>query len=604
MKEVYESAKEAAEAIGTSQATVSNWFKVGRLKAERVPRGGKSALRIRHADLIEASRGTLFEQPGETAQLGFAAPEDPRKDALTLEVFWPEEQRAQRFTTEMLAGFSTFRALTYTVSLPSILKLLTTQNYDQAEVVFGSEALVRETKAETVVLFQAAIEDEITRGYIGIGGESDPRTQQLMAWQAEGRAKFYAAAGGVIHSKLYFLERPGLRRVLVGSANLSERAMSGRQGEVLFAYDNNSWVWDNLSRKYEAALSLSAGLQLKTQVKPAHIVRAEDLPVGREVKNAPNESVTIFTFEATDIQGDPEYLAVRAAELDSSLGEGLRENIRAMPRGESVIRATSLQRINYAAAPNRPEDPAKFHKLDRVNDRFIYDGRAIERPESSEVIERDALLISQYITKFQEFGEESDDLQRNYFGLMGWLYFTPFMPGLARELHRMGANASKDLKHLAVVYGQSNCGKSAMTKFLLTSMFGPPATIDDSGFTQSDFKLRTRHVGVLPIYYEDVSGNRFSGRTNNQGEVIVKYYDQLVSRTGVYPCAVATANAEATEFANEVRNRAFLVYTPKGIASEDDDTRKRLDREVLPLLNRVGAGLLRRVSVPHGQHPG
>ena len=392
----------------------------------------------------------------------------------------------------------------------------------------------------------------------------------------------------MIHSKLYFLERPGLRRVLVGSANLSERALSGRQGEVLVAYDNDPWMWDRMLQKYEAVRSLSPPLELRTQIKEAHLVLAQDLPAGRQAELDEKEAATIYTFSPTDIPGDPEYLAVRAEEIYSHLGEGLREQIKPLPNGTAVLHKAALRQINYAAAPKRADDPAKLHRLERAESRFIYDGRAVERPLDYAGIERDALLISQFIDKFREFGAGSDILQRNYYGLWGWLYFSPFMPELARKIHTMGGNASKELKHLAVVYGQSNCGKSALTKFLLTSMFGPPSTFDDSCFTQSDFKARTARVGILPIYYEDVSGSRFAGRNQNQGEVIVKYYDQLVSRTGQYPCAIVTANADAGQFGNEVRNRAFLVYTPKGIASDDDNTRRRLDREVLPLLNRVG----------------
>ena len=591
MKDVYESASEAAEAIGVQHTTISRWISQGRLKAERIKRDGKPAYRIRHVDLIEASLGTMFEMPEAAQQMLLDTPEDQLKAALSLEVVWPAEHRSTLFTVDgVLAGFQTFKALTYTVSLPSILKLLTTQNYEFAEIVFGAEKLVRESNAEKVIALQGAIEDEIARGYIAIGGDSDPRTRQLMAWQAEGKAKFYVVAGGVIHSKLYFLERPGLRRLLVGSANLSERAFSGRQGEVLMAYDNDPWMWGQMLRKYEAVLSLTTGLQLKPQIKQAHLTLVEDLPAGREAKSkeAEDGAVTIFHFQDTDMPGDPEYVAVRAEDISSTLGEGLREHIKPLPNGAAVLHKGVLQKVNYAAAPKRPDEASKLHRLDRAGGRFIYDGRLVERPIDTDGIERDALLLTQFMDKFREFGAGSDILQRNYYGLWGWLYFTPFMPELARKIHNLGGNASKEIKHLAVVYGQSNCGKSALTKYLLTSMFGPPSTFDDSCFTQSDFKARSTHVGILPLYYEDVSGGRFAGRSQNQGEVIVKYYDQLVNRTSQYPCSIVTANAEAAQFSNEVRNRTFLVYTPKGIASDDDDTRRRLDKEVLPLLNRIG----------------
>ena len=589
MKDVYESPSEAAEAIGTSPKTITGWIKDGRLRAERIRRAGKPSFRIRHADMVEASRGTMFEQPDVLPQMLFDSLGEQLKAALSLEVVWPSEQRSEIFSVDsVMAGFKTFKALTYTVSVPAIMKLLTMQDFDSVEVVFGNEPLVRQAGAGKVMVEQGVIEDAVALGYIAVGGDTDPRTEHLMAWFAEGRLRLHAASGGVIHSKLYFLERPGLRRVLVGSANLSARALlSGRQGEVLLAYDNDAWMWELMLRKYEAVLSLCAPLQLKARIKEAHLIVAEDLPAGRQAGKAEEEAATIYTFAPTDMPGDPEYLAARAEEIYGNMSEGLRENIKSLPNGTAVLHKASLRRINYAAAPKRADDPAKLHRLDRADGRFIYDGRPVERPVAQEGIEHDALLLTQFMDKFREFGEGSDILQRNYWGLWGWLYFSTFMSELARKLYVLGGNASKELKHVAIVYGQSNCGKSALVKFLLTSMFGPPATFDDSCFTQSDFKARVTRVGTLPIYYEDVSGSRFAGRNQNQGEIIVKYYDQLVSRTSQYPCVIVTANADASQFSNEVRNRAFPVFTPKGIASDDDETRRRLDKEALPLLNRV-----------------
>lgn len=90
------------------------------------------------------------------------------------------------------------------------------------------------------------------------------------------------------------------------------------------------------------------------------------------------------------------------------------------------------------------------------------------------------------------------------------------------------------------------------------------------------------------MVYEDVDPTKFYGKSSNQADLITKYYDQLAARTSRYPCAVVSANAGPTEFANEVRNRTFLVYTPKGIASDDPEAMKRIDNEVKPWFNRIG----------------
>lgn len=592
MKEVYETTSEAAEAIGADQSTVARWISDGRLKSDRIKRGGKTAHRIRHADLIEASRGTLFEAPAVAQQLLIDSPEERQRRALSLEVVWPVEHRSQLFSVDsVMAGFNSFKALTYTVSLPAILKLLTSQEYEDAEVIFGSEKLVRETRAESVIILQGALEDELTKGYIAVGGATDPRTKQLMEWQASGRARVYAMAGGVIHTKLYFLERPGLRRVLVGSANLSETALySGRQGEVLLAFDNEPWMWESLMHKYEAVRSLAQGIRLKQAIKPAHLVVAEDLPAGREAENTQSETATVYTFEPTDMPGDPEYLAVRARAIESHLGEALRDNIKIMPRGRASITKAVLKRINYAAAPKKSttEDLSKLNRLDRAGDRFLYNQELILRPTSNDGIDRDALLVTQFMNRLRDFGADSETLQKTYFAVMAWLLFTPFIPKLARQIHSAGGNASKKVKHMLVIYGQSNAAKSSVVRFILTLMFGPQPSLANAQFTEANFRARVEHVGVLPIYYQDVDPGRFSGRSSNHAENIIKAYDQLVERTGDYPCTVVTANEGAVEFSNEVRNRALPLFTLKGLASDDTDTRERLDKEALPLVNRLG----------------
>ncbi len=579
----------AADLLGYSRQTITNWIVTGRLKATGTGKvGAGRGYKILESDLFKASRAVNLASPDpEPLAMRMDTPEDRRRDALSLEVYWPAERRSQTFSSELLGGFDTFHALTYTASITTILKLLTTHDFTHAEVVFGAEDLLT-ASASKVVKVQEAIETVLARGYMGLGGVTHPDSRRLMEYQVEGRAAFYAMAGGIVHSKLYFLERPGLSRVLVGSANLSERAMSGKQGEVLLAFDNDEWMWQNLMRKYEAVREVAVSTPLKTQIKAAHLVRTEDLPAGRQALEDDADTVEILVLDGVESIGNPDQIAVRTAELDAHLGEALQENLVNPPRpgAPAVLRRGSFRRINNAVSVKVPREPAKGHHLERGENRFIYDGRAIERPNSDDGIDRDAQLIIDFINKFHEFGDKADILQRNYYAFMGWLYFAPFMPGLARRCHVEGGNASKSFKHIAIIYGESNCGKSALSQFLQTSMFGAPSPIGSKGFTMTAFEEKAAHAGILPIYYADIDKKRFGERGENNAERIAKYYDLLVEQSGNYPCAVITSNAD--EFSNEFRNRAFLVNTPVGVASDDSAMKVRLDNEALPLRNRIG----------------
>ena len=595
MKDVYDSALEAAEAIGVTRQTVQRWISTGRLKAERMPatRGRGGSWRILHEDLIRAYRGEVFaDEPDDTdvGQISLDTPECMRTDALSLEVFWPDERMARRFDIGIMSDFKRLRVLTYTPSVHTILKLLERNEYEDVEVVFGSERLASETDAAMVLVAQSAIESEVTKGYLGVGGISSPATRRIMDWQAAGRARFYVVGGGVVHTKLYLLEKPGLRRLLVGSANLSERALSGRQGEVLIAYDNHQFMWEAMERKYQAVRSLSVGIALASEVKPAHLVNADDLPAARRASEHGDSEIEILRFEAPHMPGDPTLVAIRTEEIDSHLGNGLREYIKQAPRGTSKLPMATLRKVNYAVAKKPAHDLAKQHSLEYVGGTFIYNGQPVERPPSLESIKDDAVFITLFLNRFGELGGEFQILQRNYFALMGWMYFSPFIPRLTHRMSQVSpsASASKIIPNMAVAYGQSNCGKSTVIKFFFTSMFGPHSPLSNKEFTQTDFIKRKDHVGVLPLSYEDVDPTKFSGKSNGQAVIIAKQYDNLVGHSDRYPCIVASANAGPTEFPNELRLRTFLVFTPKGIASDDPALMRRIDSEVKPLFNRIG----------------
>ena len=71
----------------------------------------------------------------------------------------------------------------------------------------------------------------------------------------DGRARFFVVKDAIAHAKIYLLERAGLRRVVVGSANLSETAFSGRQAETLVVYDNDDVAWEHYCGQYEDVLA-------------------------------------------------------------------------------------------------------------------------------------------------------------------------------------------------------------------------------------------------------------------------------------------------------------------------------------------------------------
>jgi len=600
MPDFYNSATEAAKAIGVSAITIDRWIREGRLPAKRRSSGGergRPGYLIAHADLIEASRKNRFEEtPSAAPMLPLDNAQAARDDALSLQVVWPLEGKTERYNPSILEGFTDFRAVTYSVSIPTVLKLLERGNYERFEVVFGNDELLRAGTAADVILAQAGIEAGLNREFLAIGGVADPRSKALLEWQERGIARFMVFDGGVVHSKYYLLARPGLQRVLVGSANLSQRAFSGKQGEMLLAFDNHPYMWDAAESKFANLWGFAKRLELSGRlVNQIGIVPAET-PAGRAVKEqGDGEELELYVYQREPDAGDvTEYISVRTEELREVLGPAYNQVVNTPAQGPVKLTPAKLRSVkNTIDRQSREQVIIKPHRLDYTSGRYIYDGQAVMRPAGDDDgVAQDAFTISQYLDKFREFGAGHLDLQRNYFAFMGWLYFAPFMPRLRAKLEAEGRVAKAESKLAAVIYGPPNAGKTGLTRFLLRSMFGEPQVLGNKDFTSTQVAVRWRASGYLPLFYDDIAAIRFAnprGSNTPAGEEIVRQYDRCADiYPAGYPCLVAVANQESYDYSEAARERCFMVYAWPGLPGDMSELKARLSNETQELSNRIG----------------
>ena len=81
----------------------------------------------------------------------------------------------------------------------------------------------------------------------------DERHAFILSRVREGQARFRVLRKEIAHAKLYLLENTesGRKRVLLGSANLSETAFGGRQSETLVCFDDDDSAWGHYLGMYE-----------------------------------------------------------------------------------------------------------------------------------------------------------------------------------------------------------------------------------------------------------------------------------------------------------------------------------------------------------------
>lgn len=598
MQEFYDT-EQAATEIGVSQMTINRWISEKRLKAHRPPsqpgERGRPGYIIAHADLIEASRRVRFEEtPPLAPMLTLDKAQAARDDALSLQVVWPLEGRAERYSPSILEGFTDFRAVTYSASIPTALRLLERGDYERFEVVFGNEELLRASTVGAVITAQAGIEAGLYSEFLAIGGITDPRSRALLEGQERGIARFMVFDGGIVHSKYYLLARPGWQRVLVGSANLSQTAFSGKQGEILLAFDNDPFMWALVESKFSNLWHFAKPLRLPDKPAKKIGIVPEETPAGRAVKELGDGGVLdLYVYQAGN-EPVTEYVSVETKQLRAVLGDTYDQLIDTPAKGPAKLTPATLRKVsNTLSRQTRESAIVKPHQLHYTGGRYIYDGQAVMRPPAEDDgVAQDAFAIRQYLDKFREFGRGHPELQRNYFAFMGWLYFAPFMPRLRARLEAEGRVAKAESKLAAVIYGPPNAGKTGLTRFLLKSMFGPPQELSNKDFTGSQVELRWKSSGYLPLFYDYIAADRFANPRGNKtpmGEIIVREYDKCHIRFPAgYPCLVAVANQESYDYSEAARERCFMVYAWPGLPGDVSELKARLSNETQALSNRIG----------------
>ena len=102
-------------------------------------------------------------------------------------------------------------------------------SFDTFECVFGYEGTLREIRS--ILAFQKVVVGDTRAAIMGL---KDERHIRILEKVHAGQAHFRVLRKAIAHAKLYLLSaRDGRRRVVIGSANLSEQAFSGNQSETL-----------------------------------------------------------------------------------------------------------------------------------------------------------------------------------------------------------------------------------------------------------------------------------------------------------------------------------------------------------------------------------
>ena len=487
-----------------------------------------------------------------------------------------------QFDWSLFEGYDQLRVLTYSASVNAIVRMLDNYSFNSFECVFGYEGTLRDIK--NILAFQKVVVGDTRAAIMGL---KDDRHVHILKKVHAGQARFRVLRKAIAHAKIYLLSNAdGRNRVIVGSANLSEQAFSGRQSETLVFFDDDEDAWAHYNRMYEAIRD-SASDEIK--LPEDRIIKAEieipDTPVLSEISGTliievpkPAESHTTMPVQIQRIEKVAAVLAPRLSAAAPAISNGIQRITPAVKR--------EISRIKLVKSAEEADN--RYFSIDRANRTASLSGGPFPLEWDPRLVERDAKLILEYFQSYEgAFEGDVSRLQRDYFILASWLYFSPFICDM-RSLALLQDSDVIRYPSFAIVFGKSNCGKTTLVDTLMTSMFGIAHTLDKRSFTTSQLRGLQYGYKRFPVVFDDIGRNAF----NRHGRDMIK--NELHPDTEEHPGFILSMNAEPQSFPDEIVKRSLMIYTTTALPAHNEELRQKLQGRIQEMRRTLSGHLYRR----------
>ena len=505
-----------------------------------------------------------------------------------MDAVYARADRVERFDMGLFGGFSSLRALTYTSSIPMILGLLRDFDYDDFECIFGNDGVLSRDAA-IIMSFQQVVDERLNQGFVGVKGLSDERRQLIYDRAVNNTARFYVVKDAIAHAKIYLLESEKHRRVIVGSANLSETAFSGRQAETLIVFDDDETAWNHYVDQYSSVRDIaSSHLPLREKPVPAELIPIQETPVLRDAESNPN-GITMYVPAAQQEEATymVPHIITQVEKIKPAYSKALADQ---RPDRNGFLRLDrrivgQMTRIVLARQDEQDAGPKTW--LSYADGRFDLSGREISLETDPAEVGGDVAALLEFFTNYENgFVGDVSRLQRDYFTFMCWFYFSPLMCDVRNTAIRQNIY-SFDQPMFAILHGSSSCGKSTLIETLMQTMFSYPHKLETMSFTRSNLRAIQQNYRRFPGFFDDVTRDRF----NRHAPEFIKYDD--IPPYPEYPCFVLSMNAEVRNFPAEIVKRCLMIYTRTSLPGDNTVSRRSLQRSVAGIRERLTTGLYR-----------
>jgi len=486
---------------------------------------------------------SMFDS-GETEQISI----NQNNTVSKLEVVKAEFIEIQTLTwEELFEGFDKLYAVTYSSSVDFICKLL--KKFETAEIIFGFEPVMSNQLHEIFAYQDATVK--------WLKEKSSANKIDLISRIENSSLKMYAARDFLSHEKIYILEsNDGRKRVIMGSANMSNSAFSGKQrenieyfdSERLFDYyrevfeDLKESCVDNINSKALAVMDNADNIE---EIPIANTVRIKKALVIEPQSEASDEIK--FTLETKNLAGKYKAYTSKPDE---------KGKITLTPETFKQIKR-KLTEAKKQEKKVRKEYPHFIVDIDEQT-ATLNEQQFDLNPNADEVI-RDVALFLEYMNGFEKFNNDWNSMQMRYFEFANWFFATPFMPFMRRIAELYGYPLTT-YPVFGIIYGQSNAGKTKFLETLRKMMIGyDMPIIKGADFTAVKIISLGQEVKGVPLIVDDLNQNRF----REYGIEAIKSSDYFGIDDNLthYPAVAISGNEDIKALNPEVIKRAVTCRT-------------------------------------------
>ena len=455
---------------------------------------------------------------------------------------------------ELFKDYDELHAITFSSGINFMYAVL--EMFQKVELIFGNE-MVMSNSLQDIMAYQSNLLDRIR-------SEAGDRKQKLLDRIDDETVRLYVARQQLSHEKIYLLKAAdGRKRVIMGSANMSYNAFSGKQRENISCIDDEG-AYDWYMHCFEELKESSTDeISRKAIVSADSFEHIDALPISESVK----ARKTLIIEPSTEVSDDVQFILDThklSKELAPTIPKGEKKTGRIVIVPDMI---TKIRRTRSDEVVKERELRSEYPQLNvDVNERKVtLNGDKLDLSPSASEISNDVELFLKYMEGYSKFHGDYQGMQYRYFEFANWFFCSPFMATMRDMAARFDQN-KLPYPVFGLVYGQSKAGKTSFLETLLKMMIGQKPKVSAPDFTRSSIETLKRTVQGAPIIVDDLTQARFS---QHAIETIKNDDFGISEHLTTYSAVVISANEDVKAVAPEVTRRTVICRVEAGLTNTE-----------------------------------